>query len=490
MSEDQDPRDPDRTENPNNPKSNDDSNDPKSGAGSNDPKPGAGSNDPKDQPQNPQDVLAAMFGQLGGNANFAQLLQQVQQAMGQLGLGQPGQGQSGLGFHMPGAPASGGQATGASWSTVTDLARKTAATQGADPTPNRHERDAVADAVRLAQTWLDSATELPASSNGAESWSRADWIEETIKVWQRLIEPVASSMAEAMANIMAVPSDTPEASMLAGMEQMLKPMLRDSGAQMFGMQAGQAIGKLAGHVLSGTDNGLPLMNSAKIALLPSNIDTFADGLDASRDDVLIYLALREAARQRLFAHASWLAPQVLALVEAYAKEITIDTSRLEQLMNESGGAAPGPEMLQKIANQLQDNSLFTPARTPEQDRILERLETLLALVEGWVDDVVEAAAHQWLPQSGAFAETMRRRRAAGGPAEATLAQLVGLELRPRRVREAAQLWRMLRQRSSAETRDAVWSHPDLLPGPKDLADPLGFTPDGVAEDSEIGRAHV
>jgi hypothetical protein len=65
-------------------------------------------------------------------------------------------------------------------------------------------------------------------------------------------------------------------------------------------------------------------------------------------------------------------------------------------------------------------------------------------------------------------------RATGGPAEATFATLVGLELRPRRMREAANLWAALREARGVDGRDAVWSHPDLVPTSADLDDPLGF----------------
>ncbi len=84
------------------------------------------------------------------------------------------------------------------------------------------------------------------------------------------------------------------------------------------------------------------------------------------------------------------------------------------------------------------------------------------------------ATAQWMPAAGALAETVRRARATGGPAEATFATLVGLELRPRRMRDAANLWAALRDARGADGRDAVWSHPDLVPTSADLDDPLGF----------------
>jgi len=69
---------------------------------------------------------------------------------------------------------------------------------------------------------------------------------------------------------------------------------------------------------------------------------------------------------------------------------------------------------------------------------------------------------------------LRRRRATGGPAEHTFATLIGLELRPRRLRAAADLWREIGAARGTDGRDALWAHPDLLPTGKDLDDPSGF----------------
>ena len=73
---------------------------------------------------------------------------------------------------------------------------------------------------------------------------------------------------------------------------------------------------------------------------------------------------------------------------------------------------------------------------------------------------------------------VRRRRAAGGPAENALKTLVGLELRPRRTRDAANLWAAIRATRSEADRDAAWSHPDLIPTSADLDDPLGYAEHG------------
>ncbi|MDQ4137951.1 MAG: zinc-dependent metalloprotease, partial [Actinomycetota bacterium] len=49
--------------------------------------------------------------------------------------------------------------------------------------------------------------------------------------------------------------------------------------------------------------------------------------------------------------------------------------------------------------------------------------------------------------------------------------LVGLELRPRRLREAAAMWRKVTDTVGAEARDTLWAHPDVMPTAADIDDP-------------------
>jgi putative hydrolase len=146
----------------------------------------------------------------------------------------------------------------------------------------------------------------------------------------------------------------------------------------------------------------------------------------------------------------------------------VDTSALEQLATQIDPANP-----QSIEDAMR-SGMLEPQTTPEQKTALNRLETLLALVEGWVDVVVGDAVTDRLPGADALRETLRRRRASGGPAEQTFATLVGLELRPRRLRAAAALWRLVGDQHGLEARDGIWAHPDLVPTTEDLDEPMDF----------------
>jgi putative hydrolase len=357
------------------------------------------------------------------------------------------------------------------WTLATDLARRTAAQQP-DPSPTDGDRSRVADAFRLADHWLDGATVLPSGVTTTAAWSRAEWIEQTTAVWRVLVEPVAEhvvgAMGEAMGEAMggAMGGAVPEEA--RAMTGPLLGMLGKAGGAMFGGQVGQALGQLAGEVLTASDIGLPLGPEGQAALVIHNITEFAEGLDVEQHDVLLYLALREAAHQRLFRHVPWLRQHLIAAVEDYGRGVHLDISGIEQAIGELDPT--NPAALQEALS----GGLFEPKPSPAQEAALTRLETTLALVEGWVDEVVGQATADRMPAAARLQEAMRRRRAAGGPAEETFAALVGLELRPRRLRDASTLWGSLRSRQGQEARDAVWAHPDLLPTPADLDDPLGF----------------
>ncbi len=423
------------------------------------------SNDPGspagDGPDDPRDDESSGAGNPFKGTPFEQMFGALGGGLG--GFGMPGAGAAGMPdlsalmsqMQAMMAPHEGS----VNWTLAKDVARKTVA-QEPDPTPTERQRTDIADALRLADHWLDSATELPSGIRTPAAWSRAEWVEQTVEVWRRLVEPVAEHVVAAMGD--ALPE---EARAMAGP---LIGILGQAGGAMFGSQVGQALGGLAGEVLGSSDVGLPLGPAGTGALVPRNVAAFADGLDVPAQDVLLYLALREAAHQRLFAHVPWLGPHLVAAVEDFGRGTSIDISGIESAVRDLDPTNP------MAIQQALEGGLFEPERTPAQQAALTRLETALALVEGWVDEVVSQATDQRMPQASRLQEAVRRRRAAGGPAESAFSALVGLELRPRRLRDAAALWGSLRTRRGQDARDAVWSHPDLLPTAADLDDPLGF----------------
>ncbi|MCL6538891.1 MAG: zinc-dependent metalloprotease, partial [Acidothermus sp.] len=215
------------------------------------------------------------------------------------------------------------------WDLAKEVARQGAA--GADPTVTEADRRAVAEALRIAELWLDAQTELPPAVASAQAWSRAEWIEATLPTWRELVEPIAARVVEAFGAELgsglagAFPEgggeDAETAARLRQLSGPLGAMLRQIGGMMYGGQVGQALGALAGEVVGTSDVGLPLAGVGRAALLPAGVADFAAGLGIPLDEVRIFLALREAACHRVHAAAPWLRGRLLGALEEYARGI-------------------------------------------------------------------------------------------------------------------------------------------------------------------------
>jgi len=344
---------------------------------------------------------------------------------------------------------------GIDWTVATRQAKALASPDTTEVTAE--QRASLDQALTLANLWLGEVTSIGDLTATARLLTRTEWIGLTMPIWQELAEPVALSIADALTDV--VQQNIPE-----GMEGMggAGKLMRNLGGTLFAIQLGQVVGQLSADVVSGGDIGIPLMDTA--ALLPQNVEAFGDGLEIDPNEVRLYLAVRETAHARLFHHARWLRLHLLSAISDYARGIRIDEEKMEDLAGRFD-----PQNPEELREAVAAGQLISP-QSEAQRAALVRLETTLALIEGWVDVVTERATVR-LPKSAAVAETVRRRRASGGPAESAFATLVGLELRPRKLREAAALWTAITEAIGAEARDALWYHPDMLPGAEDLDDP-------------------
>jgi putative hydrolase len=360
---------------------------------------------------------------------------------------------------------------GINWGLALDQAKSIASRSTVVSLPA--ERSQIEQAFHIASLWLAEATDISELTSQPRLMSRTEWVTETMPVWIQLSEPVATSIADSLTSVLRDQAPEEMTDMIAGASQ----LMRNVGGTLFAMQLGQVVGQLSSEVVSGGDIGIPLLGAISAsehgdsdqfaAMIPQNVAAFATGLDVPVDQVQLYLAVRELAHARLFRHAKWLRLQLMTSITEFAHGIRIDTDRLEELASDFDPSNP-----EELRAAMTSGALIPP-KSEEQLAALGRLETMLALIEGWVD-VVTAQATSRLPSSVAIAETVRRRRASGGPAESAFSTLVGLELRPRRLREAAAMWQAVSDAVGAEARDDLWSHPDLVPTAEDITDPTAL----------------
>jgi putative hydrolase len=314
----------------------------------------------------------------------------------------------------------------------------------------------IQNAFEIAKLWLSEQTEFT-NSQPVKQLSRTLWVQDAIPLFRDLAEPVAASMSKALSENLnqVMPQE------LVGMVGPAQKFLENAGAAMFAAQLGQSVGKLSENVLSSTEIGIPL--SARPGLVSQNIELYLKDLETPKSEVLIYLAIRELAVSSLYASNRWLRDQIATQVSSFAAGLKIDPDSIQNLAQQIDPSDPSSFNLV-----IEADGLITP-RTEEQQAVLVRIETMLALIEGWADAVAMAAASR-LPSVNQVFELVRRRQAVG-PAQKTFATLLGLELRPRLQREAMAMWQEVSSKIGDAARDDIWRHPDLLPTAEDIKDP-------------------
>lgn len=368
------------------------------------------------------------------------------------------------------------------WSMARDMATR-GAWDAQETSITAAQAQRARQAMTVADLWLDPVTTFAPGAVTRHVWTRTEWISGTLDVWKRICEPVASNISRALSEALDAqmssqfpsdfsdPSDADMSSIPDGLRALMgqtRQMMPRLSALMFAGQLGQALAALAKESLGSTDVGLPLAQAHTTALVIRNVEEFADGLDIPFEEVLQFMALRECAHQRLFASVPWLASDLVSAVERYSAHIALDTEAIAQAAHSVDPSDPS------TFESALGEGLFSASPTPEQTAALERLETLLALVEGWVDVVTLQAALPYLPHIDQLREMMRRRRAAGGSAERMFAQLIGLTMRPRQARGASKIFSLVQDDGGLEARDALWAHPDVIPTAPELSSPETF----------------
>ena len=156
---------------------------------------------------------------------------------------------------------------------------------------------ATEESVRLAEHWLEDATTLPSGTSTVTVWSPRVGRHDHAHL-AAPCDPVAQRVAGAW--VEGLPAEARE---MAGP---MLGMISQVGGMAFGSQLGAALGQLAGEVLTSSDVGLPLGPRGHRGAAAGAVARFTEGLDRPASEVLVFLAAREAAHHRLFGHVPWL----------------------------------------------------------------------------------------------------------------------------------------------------------------------------------------
>ena len=409
------------------------------------------------------------------SAMMRQMQEQIQRQFEQLGINPAG-------FVNPFAAFTQGSQEALPQAVVRDTAKKFVQAQGSQPIGTK-DVTVVDSAFEIADLWLNEATVFPATSGNTaqRAVSRLDWVDETLKGWQATMEPLATGLSSAISSLldeaMAQQSqDSENSEAVAGPMGAIAGLLRTFIGSLIATQLGQAIGGISATATGAHDVGLPLLDPARPLLIPENIEKWSQDLEIPKTEIYLFHALREASIARLFEHNPWIVSYIRSAIVEYGRGIHIDMEAIqrqaEEAMQNFDPSQIGPESGENSFTIALNNGIFTPEETPTQRAALSKLETALALVDGWADEVSTLAAGDRIPSISQLREMYRRQRATSAPSQQLFKSLLGLEVTPKLAREASAFWQKVRESKDIAARDQIWS--GILPSAEELLNPEGF----------------
>jgi putative hydrolase len=321
--------------------------------------------------------------------------------------------------------------------------------------------------LRVAELHVGEATNLPLTAGqllSVQAVTPGEWARRALDAWKPLLERLAGAVAETLptpdsADIEPAAGADPMSQLFGQIPQMLGPLL-------FGMQAGSMVGQLAQRAMGAYDLPMPWPPSDELLFVPGTIDTFAESWSLDADDARLWVCLREVTN-----HAVLGRPHVRArldeLIGAYVGAFKPDSSALEDRLS-----GLDPTDMGAMQSMFSDPSaLLGDMQNDDQRRLQVPLRSLLTVVAGYVDHVMDTVGRRLIGSYGPLTEALRRRRLEESSGVDALGQLFGVQLDADAYERGQAFVRGVIERAGAEGLDRLWRSEQELPTPPEVDAP-------------------
>ncbi|WP_336250208.1 zinc-dependent metalloprotease [Stomatohabitans albus] len=366
------------------------------------------------------------------------------------------------------------------------LAKETAFNIAGEPRPILGDTSAQAawnDAVLTADTWLAPHTNLPSVSGPAKALSPHEWIDLATGPMgiARYVEPVAHGMHEALTRGLAQEGGLGIS--LGDMGSHVTPIT----AMATGIQVGQIAGRLATQLVGAWDLSMPTMAVDTVAIIGGVATEIAqtNGLDPR--EVEFVVALRECAHRRLYTGVPWLLDHLTSELHAYGNAAQFNIEALMAGFGDISAMNPelfnDPEAMRRMSEQA---GAVHDQRSPEQEAVQERLQTLVTLINGYTDVLIRRAGTGRLPNLDVILDVFAERANEPGAGERIMVNLLGLDLHPEDLSQGSAFCDAVERARGAAGLDRVWSDAEHLPSRGEVMNPRRWLLRVAGEDAAMG----
>jgi coenzyme F420 biosynthesis associated uncharacterized protein len=330
------------------------------------------------------------------------------------------------------------------------LARRLAGLAGATEGPADVGVDVVASATRLepevaAYTGLDPQGNAPP----AELVDRATWADANLTTFSHLLEPIAERMSDRLSG----------AGPLAG------PLRMGAGATI-AAEAGLITGYMSQRVLGQFELSLIQPEApTRLLFVGPNLNKAVDDLGAEREAFIDWIVLHELTHVVQFTGVPWLHDHLGGLLRSYLATVDV------QIKAGAAGGLPAMPNIQELVERFRDGGLMALIQNREQRELMDQLQPVMAVIEGYSEHVMDALGATLVPGYERLRDAMDRRRRSRSAPERILQKLLGLDMKMRQYEQGKRFCDAVVDEVGIEGLNAVWRAPTDMPTPAELDDP-------------------
>jgi coenzyme F420 biosynthesis associated uncharacterized protein len=237
------------------------------------------------------------------------------------------------------------------------------------------------------------------------------------------------------------------------------------GSRVTGVQAGLILAYLASRVLGQYELFLPPDPSApngvapagRLTLVAPNIVMVERELGVNPHDFRRWVCLHEETHRTQFTSVPWLRGYVQEQMTEFLLASDLDPATILGRLRSAADA---------VAGAVRDgggDSVLEAIQTPRQREILDRLTSVMTLVEGHGDYVMDAVGPQVVPSVEQIRERFNERRGTAGRMERTLRRILGIDLKMKQYAQGSRFVKAVVEEAGMATFNKVWTSPQTLP---------------------------
>jgi coenzyme F420 biosynthesis associated uncharacterized protein len=231
-----------------------------------------------------------------------------------------------------------------------------------------------------------------------------------------------------------------------------------------GLQAGTVLAYLSGRVLGQFE--VFSADPGELLLVAPNIVEVERKIKAVPRDFRLWVCVHEVTHRVQFTGVPWMRDYFLGKVQEFAN--ASDTNGEQFVERVRSGLST---LADSIRNPDSHASIIDLVQTPAQREIVAQLTSLMTLVEGHAEFVMDGVGPEVIPTVAEIRARFNQRRAGHNPIERAIRRLLGIEMKMRQYADGHKFVASVVQRVGIDEFNHVWDSSETLPKADEIADP-------------------